>query len=333
MADVGAPMAVLIDDTLPFDRAGWTRLHIAFSHDRLVRFDPRAGVSPEAASQAEIAILASDRVLSRLSLPRLRWLHCDQAGLGHAAAPDLVDRVIVTGSAGRSAAALAEHAIMFALLLTWRYPQFYEAQKRREWLRDAGMQDLTPLAGRTLGIVGLGHTGRALAERAAVLGMKVLGYRRRDLPSPPGVAQVYAADLGGTLDPLLAQSDVVALTLSLSDATRGLIGARELGLMKPTSILISLSRGEVVDQDALLAALESGGIAGAGLDVTTPEPLPPDHPLWAAPNTLITPHFTPVSPDRAARSVDIIVENISRYRRGAALLNRLHSEDHLSAWP
>ena len=136
------------------------------------------------------------------------------------------------------------------------------------------MAGLRALKGRTMGIIGLGNTGAALAARANAFGMRVLGYRRRDIAAPPGVERVYSTDRGETIDPILAEADVLALVLNLSDATRHLIGARELGLMKPSAVVINLARGEVIDQDALIEALKAGKLAGAGLDVTTPEPLP-----------------------------------------------------------
>src|SRR5690606_26211979 len=135
---------------------------------------------------------------------------CDHAGLTKSARPEIFARgLIVTGSAGRSAAALAEHVMMFALMLCSRYPDFYEAQKRHEWLRTPTMKDLRALSGRTMGIVGMGNTGVALAARAHAFGMRVLGYRRRDAALPDGVERVYCADRGETIDPLLREADVL----------------------------------------------------------------------------------------------------------------------------
>jgi phosphoglycerate dehydrogenase-like enzyme len=216
---------------------------------------------------------------------------------------------------------------MFALLLCSRYPDFYEAQKRREWRRVPEMAGLRALCGRTIGILGMGHTGQALAKRAKAFEMQVLGYRRRDLPAPDGVDRMYCSDRGDGIDAILEQSDILALVLNLSDATHHLIGAERIARMKRTAVIVNLSRGGIIDQAALVAALEEGRIAGAGIDVTDPEPLPPDHPLWTTPNVLITPHFTAALPDRADRSLDMIVENLRRYRAGEKMLNQLSLQD------
>ncbi|MDN3722276.1 NAD(P)-dependent oxidoreductase [Roseibium salinum] len=217
--------------------------------------------------------------------------------------------------------------MMFSLLLCSRYPDFYEAQKRHEWRRVPEMADLRALSGRTMAIIGMGHTGKALAVRAKAFDMKVLGYRRRDEPTPDGVDRMYCSDLGEGIDDILDQADIVALVINLSDATHHLIGAGQLARMKRSAVLVNLSRGAVIDQDALVEALREGRIAGAGIDVTTPEPLPTDHPLWDTPNLLITPHFTAALPDRAERSLNMIVDNLHRYRVGREMLNRISEED------
>lgn len=318
----------LASDDLPFDADQWARLEAALPGPLL-----RADITDDAAlavalAEAEIAILRSDLDARILAGPKLKWVHCDHAGLTKSARPEVFDHgLIVTGSAGRSGPALAEHVMMFALLLCSGYPAFYEAQKRHEWRRAPGMENLHALSGRTMAIVGMGHTGRALALRAKAFDMTVLGYRRRDAPPPEGVDRMYSSDRGESLDALLEHADIVALVVNLSDATHYLIGARELTRMKRSAILVNLARGLVVDQDALLAALTEGRIAGAGLDVTTPEPLPSDHPLWDAPNTLITPHFTASLPDRSERSLDTILDNIRRYRASEKMLNRISKED------
>lgn len=324
---MGSTVAIMND--LPFKGAEHERLLAAIRPADVITVDPKDRAAVEAAlGRADIAILASDLDDRFLQAPKLRWIHCDHAGLTRSARPEVFDRgLIVTGSAGRSGPALAEHVMLFALMLSARYWIFAEAQKRGEWLRTPEMATLRPLSGRTMGIIGMGHTGSELVKRAKAFNMKVLGYRRRDLMPPPGVDRMYSADRGEGLDELLAKSDILVLVVNLSDATRHLIGARELAQLPAGALVINLARGEVLDQDALVAALDSGHIAGAGIDVTTPEPLPPGHPLWSVPNLLITPHFTPVLPDRSSRSLDIIVENFRRYRAGEPMLNQLTAAD------
>lgn len=320
---------VLVDKSVPFQGERWDRFVQAVEPDRIVTVDLGEDAAlTKALETAEIAILAGDLDDRFLTAPKLRWVHCDHAGLTRSAKPAVFERgLIVTGSAGRSGPALAEHVLMFALMLCSRYPDFYEAQKRQEWLRTPAMADLKALYGRTIGILGMGHTGVDLARRAKAFNMTVLGYRRRDLPAPEHVDRIYSADRGETIDPILEQADILALVLNLSDATYHLIDEAAIARMKRGAIIVNLARGGIIDQDALIAALKAGHLAGAGLDVTDPEPLPQGHPLWTAPNVLITPHFTAAVPDKVDRSLTMIAENFRRYRAGEAMLNRLTAED------
>jgi phosphoglycerate dehydrogenase-like enzyme len=314
--------------TLPYAGEHWRRLEAALAGAKILRFDsPEAAGFDQALERADVAILAKDPDGRFFSAPRLRWIHVDHAGLNRAARPEAFrPGLVVTGSAGRSAPVLAEHALFFALALAYRYPAFLDAQRAHQW-GVADQDALRGLFGRTMGIVGLGHTGKELAIRAKAFGMQVLGYRRRATPSPLGVDELYSADAGEGLDALLRRSDFVVLALGLSDATHQLVGERELNLIGPSGYLINMARGPIVDEAALARALYDRRIAGAGLDTFAVEPLPQDSPLWDAPNTLITPHVTPAVPDRTARSLDIISENVRRFQAGEPLLNALAPED------
>lgn len=278
--------------------------------------------------RAEVAILPIDLDERFLRAPRLRWVHCDHSGLTKSARPEVFERgLVVTGSAGRSAPALAQHAFFFALGLTFDSRGLLRMQDQHVWRGLADYHEREALWGRTLGIVGMGHTGSAMADLGRAFGMRVLGYRRKAGEAHPSVDRMLSADAGDSLDELLAESDVVMLAVQLSDATHHLIGERELSIMRPSAYLINMARGPVVDQEALVRALASGEIAGAGLDVTDPEPLPEASPLWDMPNVLITPHMTPKLADRTQRSIDVIAENARRYRRGEPLLNALTPRD------
>jgi phosphoglycerate dehydrogenase-like enzyme len=314
--------------TLRYEGAHWQRLAEALEGAEIIRFDsPDAPGFDAALARADVAILAKDPDDRILAAPRLRWIHVDHAGLDKAARPEAFrPGLALTGSAGRSAPVLAEHAMFFALALAYDFPAFHAAQREHRW-GVPGQEQLRGLFGKTMGIVGLGHTGRELVARAKAFGMRVLAYRRRQGHPPPGVDQVFSADAGETLDALLEQSDFVVLALSLSEATYRLIGERELDLIGPSGFLINMARGPIVDEAALAAALHERRIAGAGLDTFEVEPLPADSPLWDAPRTLITPHVTPAVPDRTARSLDIICKNIRRFGAGEPLLNRLTEAD------
>ncbi|MFN8523880.1 MAG: D-2-hydroxyacid dehydrogenase [Chloroflexota bacterium] len=286
--------------------------------------DPRE--IDRALQRADVAILRGDLDERHLDAPEIRWIHCDHAGLNKSARPAVFERgLLVTSSSGRSGPALAEHAMFFMLLHAYRYTRLLQAQRDHQW-RYEGIDDSRALIGRTVGIIGLGNTGRELATRAKAFGMRVLAYRRR-AESAPGVDRLYAASRGETIDELLRESDFVVLATPLSDATHHLIGTRELGLMKTSAVLVNMARGGVVDESALLDALRAGTIAGAGLDVFATEPLPADSPVWDTPNLLVTPHATPQVPDRTERSLQIISENARHYRAGEPMINQLVPED------
>ncbi len=278
-------------------------------------------------SGAQAAFVRSDVDEVLLARPELEWVHSDHASLEGSARPEVFDRgLIVTGSQGRAASALAEHAMLFMLGLAFDVYGSHRAQRRRRFsLRDGEL--LRPLVGRTVGIVGLGHTGRALATRAKAFEMHVIAYRRKDLPVPPGVDEVLSRDRGSDLLELLPRVDFVVLAASLNDESHGLIGAKELGSMKRSAFLINVARGALVDENALVGALARGQIAGAGLDSFLKEPLDPDSPLWSAPRTMITPHFTPRVDDQDERVVDILLENVRRYSAGEPLSNMLARDD------
>jgi phosphoglycerate dehydrogenase-like enzyme len=320
--------AAWVMTTVDYQGAHWERLRQAVAPGQISRVDRQDDTAVRAAlREAEVAIIAGDLDARYLDAPGLAWVHCDHAGLDRFARSEIFAKgLVVTTSAGRSSPALAEHAIFFMLALSYRFALLYEAQQAHRW-GIPGQEDLRGLYGKTIGIVGMGHTGQELARRARSLGMRVLGFRRSIAPVPEGVHRVYAQAAGESIDALLEQSDFVVLALPLSDRTHRLLGARELRRMKPSAFLINIARGAIVDEGALLEALREGRIAGAGLDTFRTEPLPADDPLWDAPNTLITPHFTPQVPDRTGRSLDIICENLRRYRSGEPLLNQLTPED------
>lgn len=297
-----------------------------FTH---VAADDEAGIR-DALATADVAVLRSDLDQRFLGAPALRWVHCDHAGPERSASPAVFERgLIVTSSAGRSAPALAHHVMFFALALAFDAPGLLEQQRARRWRGPTGYEDRLSLWGKTMGVIGLGNTGRELGPLAKAFGMRTLGYRRR-AGEVPGFDRVYAADRGELIEQLLAESDVVAITAPLTDRTYRMIGARELTMMKRSAYLINLGRGRIVDEAALVRALRDGVIAGAGLDVFEEEPLPETAEIWRAPNVIITPHMTPKMPDRTERSIAIITENIRRFRAGESLVNQLQPEDVFS---
>jgi phosphoglycerate dehydrogenase-like enzyme len=286
----------------------------------------------EALKRADVAILGTDRDGRELNAPNMKWIHYDHAGLNRIAKEEIFDKdLIITSSAGRSAPALAEHALYFMLSFTYAFPYFYKAQLEHNFVTDLKFRDsLRCLYGRTIGIIGMGNTGKELALRAKAFGMKVLGYKRHIADAPAGVDKLYCKESGDSIDELLKFSDFVVLALPLSNDSYHLISERELKMMKSSAYLINIARGSVIDESALINALNNGWIAGAGLDTFEKEPLPADNPLWDAPNTILTPHCTPQVPDRTERSIEIIAENAKRYREDKPMLNRLKKEDLFS---
>lgn len=315
--------------TVPYSPDELDQLRTAFAPARLLvtSAQDHAGIA-EALAQVDVAVIEGDLDRRYVEAPRLRWVHCDHAGLTRSAMPEVFARgLIVTGSAGRSAEALAQHVFFFALSLAFDAYGLHDDHRRHVWRGRKGYHDRLSLWGRTMGIIGLGHTGTEVARLAKAFGMRVIAYRRQDVPTDAPVDRLYCAERGDTVEPLLRDSDVVVLAAHLSDETYHLIGARELGMMKPGAYLINIARGAVVDESALVQALSDGIIAGAASDVFETEPLPPQAPIWDAPNLVITPHTTPRLPDRTQRSIDIITENARRYMAGEPMLNALKPHD------
>jgi len=279
---------------------------------------------------ADVAILAGD--ISREVLAaanNLKWVHCDHAGVNNSAHPEIFRRgIYLTSSAGRSAAVLAEHIFFLMLSLVYDSRTLEQQQRNHNW--NNLYRERRGLFSKTLGIIGMGYTGKALAVRAKAFGMTVLGYGRKpgnEGKAPEGVDRIWYADEGDAIDDLLKESDIVVLAIRLSDETYHLIDERALGLMKGTAYLVNMSRGAIVDETALHKALVDKTIAMAASDVFETEPLPKTSPLWDLPNFVITPHCTPEVPDLALNGLEIICENIRRYREGVPLVNCLAARD------
>jgi glyoxylate/hydroxypyruvate reductase A len=241
---------------------------------------------------------------------QLAWIQVTGAGVDWALGPELAPGVVVTRTPGVFGPWMAEYVLGWSLWVTQHMTQYLEAQRARRW-----REELLPdsLRGKTLTIVGLGDIGRTIARAARRLGVRTMGVSRSGR-RVPAVDRVYPP---AGLRRALAEADFVVLTVPLTEETRGLIGARELAGMRPSAWLLNVARGEVVDEPALLDALARRTIAGAVLDVVSPEPLPADHPLWSAPNVVITPHISgPSTPEEIA---PIFNDNLARFLGGRRL--------------
>ena len=248
--------------------------------------------------------------------PNLRWVQTLTAGADRVSMDDLQDgNITLTNGSGIHATNLAEHLLGLMLAFARGLPTLILSQQRCEWTQNIQQFELD---GQTLCVVGLGDIGLALAERAACMGMRVTGVRRRQIGVPDYVSAVATLD---DMDPLLAEADHIAICLPLTTRTNGIFDAQRLGHLKLTAHIYNIGRGEIVDQDALIVALASGKLAGAGLDVMSPEPLPSDHPLWRVPNVIITCHTGGRSSRRMDRFMDLLIDNIKRYRADQPLRN------------
>ncbi len=249
--------------------------------------------------------------------PQVRWLHTASAGVDHVLTPDVRAKagLTVTDSGPAFEVAISEFVLAWMLLVARGLPALMANQRERKWQSVPQFE----LHGKTVGIVGLGPIGRGTAVHAKGFEMRTLGLRRRSAPVD-GVDEVLTGPEG--LARLLAESDFVVVAAALTGETRALIGAEQLARMKPNAWLINIARGGLVDEPALIAALQAHEIGGACLDVFAQEPLPQDSPLWDLPNVHIAPHNSPGwDPNLHARQKVIFLDNLGRFARGEALTN------------
>lgn len=250
-----------------------------------------------------------------LAAGRLKWIQSSAAGLDHCLVPGVIDsQIIVCSASGLFAPQVAEQTFALLMGLLRRIRLFTEATAKRDFRRQA----TDDLRGKTVGIVGLGGNGRYIARVLAAWDVRVIATDYFPSEAPADISQLMPAD---QLPQLLAQSDIVILTLPLNESTQRLFDAKMIANMKRGSYLVNVARGAVVSESALVAALDSGHLAGAGLDVTEVEPLPPESRLWDRTNVLITPHMGAQSARRVSDTTDLVCENLRRYREGLALWN------------
>lgn len=252
----------------------------------------------------------------------LVWVQAGSAGVERwVSIPEIAasERIVLTNMRAVHAPVIADHAFAMLLALTRDLPVHLANRAEGRWQRE-GSGTLQPLGleGRTLLVVGLGGIGTEIARRGHGFGMRVLATRRSDADAPAFVERVERAD---ALLELLPDADVVAIAAPLTPETEGLFDEKAFAAMREGSILVNIARGRIVRTDALVAALRSGRLAGACLDVTEPEPLPPEHELWRMPNVVITPHVAGVAELTDARRRALLLENLRRFDAGEPLLN------------
>jgi glyoxylate/hydroxypyruvate reductase A len=293
----------------PADHTGVRRDLSAAELDAWAALRRRADVSFDFDWQAPADMVAN--------CPRLRWVQGTSAGIG-----GFLDRtglagtgLVFTTAAGVHGVPLAEFALLGLLYFAKGMPALAGAKAARHWQRYAGSQ----VAGSRALLVGLGGAGRAVARLLAAAGVEVYGAgrpgRRYDVP---GVASYVASD---QMHQVLPEMDALVLACPLTEQTRGLIGATELALMRQGSVLVNISRGPVVDEEALVDALRAGHLGGACLDVFATEPLPAGSPLWDMPNVIVSPHSAATVAAENGLLTDLFIDNLQRWLAGRPLRN------------
>ena len=256
-------------------------------------------------------------------LPGLRWVHATSAGAGEQVRQtglpaEALERVAITTSSGVHAVPLAEFAVFGLLAVAKALPRLLEDQRARAW--PEVRQPFRELSGQTLFLVGLGEIGREVARLGKALGMRTVGFRRTQGPPPEWVDEVHGPE---RLAELAGRADAMVVSLPMTEQTAGLIDRAIIERLPAGCIFVNVGRGGVVDEPALVDALRDRRIAGAVLDVFATEPLPPDSPLWALPNVLVTPHAAALSARENERIVELFCDNLRRYLDGQPLVNRV----------
>ncbi len=250
-----------------------------------------------------------------LDSPSLQWIQVFNAGIDHPVFAMMRSKGLrLTTGSGTSAIPIAQHVVMCLLALARDLPGSIVDQHRREW-RPRQIGDVEE---RVVGVLGMGPIGAEAARLAGHLGMRAIGMRRTVSGYEP--CETWTFD---RLDELLGVVDDLVLALPLTTETRQLIGARELALLRPGARLVNVGRGDLIDESAMIAALQSGQLGGAGLDVFATEPLPTDNPLWNLPNVIITPHTSGDSPLATRRVNELFIDNLRRWHGGEPLLHEV----------
>lgn len=272
--------------------------------------------APEHASDVDVILgLVPQQLFA--AAPRLRWVHAIASGVDMFLYPEFIDsQVQLTSEKGLVGEHLADTGFGLLLMLTRQLGTALrhgpDSWNHRPEMRYQEVE----LTGMTMGLLGFGGTGRAMARRAAAFGMQCIALDCDAVPASAEVSQVLGTQ---QLDTLLAASDVLSVCTPLTPTTRGMLDTKFFARMKPGSWLMNVTRGEVMVEEALVAALESGRLAGAALDVAPREPLPADSLLWGMPNVMMTPHTAGASQFRAQRNIDRFVRNLAALNSGGEL--------------
>lgn len=250
----------------------------------------------------------------------LKWMQTSSAGVEPYIRPGvLAPGTMLTNATGAYGPAISEHMLAMTLALLKKLELYRDAQRQERW---ESLGAVRSLRDSTVLVLGMGDIGGTFGQQCKALGAAVIGVRRSDTAKPDYADEVHLID---ALDGLLPRADIVAVTLPGTEATRGLLDRRRIGLMRPGAVLLNAGRGYIVDTEALCDALECGALGGAGLDVVQPEPLPEGHRLWQIPTAIVTPHISGGWHLREThtRVINIVIENLRRFLAGQPLKNQV----------
>jgi phosphoglycerate dehydrogenase-like enzyme len=275
----------------------------------------------EEIGDAEIAVTWSIRPEQVKAAKKLRWIHSTAAAVHTLIFPELVNSdIVVTNAREVHGGVVAEHVIALIFALAKKIPDAVRFQGKHEWGQQRMWDDrprVREVAGATVGLVGLGSIGRAVAKHAKAMGMRVIAARERPQKGTDGADAVYGPE---HMDEVFRQADYVVLAAPTTASTKAIANSGRIAVMKPEACLINVGRGPLVDEAALMSALREKKIGGAALDVFDVEPLPVDSPLWDVPNLLITPHTAGLTDKQWERHYAMFSENLRRYLKGQPLL-------------
>ncbi len=305
---------------MPFRADSLADLQMVAPGVEIVMVDSKEQAAIEAADAQAVVGICNEGILA--GSPELFWVQVYSAGVERCVVlPDMIEgHKLLTNGQRIGSPALAEHAIAMMMVLARGLDLYHANQIKGQWKREAGLDRAghMELEGRTLLVVGLGGIGTQVAKRGHGLGMRVIATRNSRREGPDYVDHVGLSD---ELHDLASRADVVINTVPLTDQTRGMFNAGFFDAMKSNAFFISVGRGGSTVTDDLVAALQSGAIAGAGLDVTDPEPLPEGHPLWTMPRVIISPHTAGRSDKGLDRLYLMVKENLRRYVAGEPMLS------------
>ena len=282
-----------------------------------VTFAPQAEVTDEMLQNAQIVFGNLPGEMLKKA-PNLKWLQLNSAGADAYTKPGALDsRVLLTNAVGAYGLTVSEHMLSLLFAMNRRLMEYDQNQQKNLW---QPMGQVKSVEGSVILTLGLGNIGGDFARKVKALGAYTIGVRRNTGDCPDYVDEMHPLS---SLDDLLARADVVAIALPLTEETKGMMNEARLMNMKKDALLINVGRGPIVDTDALLQVVGAGHLGGAALDVTDPEPLPPDHPLWQQERVIITPHVAGsfYLPETKNRVITVFLENLRRYQAGEALKN------------